>query len=200
MPDIICPIRAHVCTLRDRLCSRHGLSEPRVVVESLYFPCRGYTFNQVHDREHHSRDVLSQAVDQGSPKWLGAGGRIAYRILAVQTKRQFVDSRRAQERPAKRRPFKSARCVRSILLRNGKASRAIESVSWWEKSMKDGRTKAEALAEIRKQREAGETATDDGMRLAPESDAKDVDAVHYRTPGQWTRSTRKWRPYVSARF
>jgi hypothetical protein len=82
----------------------------------------------------------------------------------------------------------------------GKRLVQLKSVSWWEKSMKDGRTKAEALAEIRKQREAGETATDDGMRLAPESDAKDVDAVHYRTPGQWTRSTRKWRPYVSARF
>jgi hypothetical protein len=51
---------------------------------------------------------------------------------------------------------------------------------------------AEELAESRRQREAAENATDDGMPVAPEHKARDVAEIQYRTPKQWVRHARKW--------
>jgi hypothetical protein len=58
--------------------------------------------------------------------------------------------------------------------------------------MIDDEVNAEELAENRKQREAAETATDDGMPVAPESKTGDVDEVEDIGPKQWVKSARKW--------
>jgi hypothetical protein len=50
---------------------------------------------------------------------------------------------------------------------------------------------AEELAENRRQREAAENATDDGMPVAPEHDAGDVGQIQYKTPKQRLRHARK---------
>jgi hypothetical protein len=58
--------------------------------------------------------------------------------------------------------------------------------------MIDDQVNTEELAESRRQREAAENATDDGMPVAPENKARDVQGIHYRTPKQWVRHARKW--------
>lgn len=58
--------------------------------------------------------------------------------------------------------------------------------------MIDDQVNAEELAESRGQREAAENATDDGMPVAPEHDARDVGQIQYKTPKQWIRHARKW--------
>ena len=50
--------------------------------------------------------------------------------------------------------------------------------------MIDSRMNAEEVAENRKQREAAENATDDGMPVAPEGKVGDVDDVQQITPQQ----------------
>jgi hypothetical protein len=58
--------------------------------------------------------------------------------------------------------------------------------------MIDDHVNAEELAERRRQREAAESATDDGMPVAPEVKERDVEGIQYRTPKQWVRHARKW--------
>lgn len=58
------------------------------------------------------------------------------------------------------------------------------SASPTEYSMIDSRMNAEEVAENRKQREAAENATDDGMPVAPEGKVGDVDDVQQITPQQ----------------
>lgn len=58
--------------------------------------------------------------------------------------------------------------------------------------MIDGQVNAEERAESKKQREAAETATDDGMPVVPEVKARDVEVIQYRIPKQWVRCARKW--------
>jgi len=58
--------------------------------------------------------------------------------------------------------------------------------------MIDDQVNAEELAESRKQREAAQKATDDGMPVAPEDNAKDLGQIPYETPKQWIRHARKW--------
>ncbi len=58
--------------------------------------------------------------------------------------------------------------------------------------MTNDQVNAEELAERRKQREAAQNATDDGMPLAPENKPGGVDGIRYKTPRQWVRHTRKW--------
>jgi hypothetical protein len=69
---------------------------------------------------------------------------------------------------------------------------ANRSASPREYSMIDDQMNAEEVAENRKQRETAENATDDGMPVAPESKAGDVDEVQGITPKQWVKSARKW--------
>ncbi|NPT61419.1 hypothetical protein [Paraburkholderia elongata] len=58
--------------------------------------------------------------------------------------------------------------------------------------MIDDQVNAEELAESKKQREAAETATDDGMPVVPEGKAGDVKVIQYRTPKQWMKYAMKW--------
>jgi hypothetical protein len=58
--------------------------------------------------------------------------------------------------------------------------------------MIDDRVNAEKLAEGRKQREAAETATDDGMPVAPDMRVKDIDVTQDGTPKRWVKHTRTW--------
>lgn len=58
--------------------------------------------------------------------------------------------------------------------------------------MIDDQVSAEELAESKKQREAAETATDDGMPVAPESNTTGNGAIQYRTLKQWVKHSRKW--------
>ncbi|MGF6782530.1 hypothetical protein P3T21_007771 [Paraburkholderia sp. GAS334] len=58
--------------------------------------------------------------------------------------------------------------------------------------MIDDQVNAEELAESKNQREAAETATDDCMPVVPESKARDVEVIQYRTPKQWVKHSRKW--------
>ena len=58
--------------------------------------------------------------------------------------------------------------------------------------MIDHQMNAEEVAENKKQREAAENATDDGMPVAPESNAGDVDEVQDVTPKQWVKTAGKW--------
>jgi hypothetical protein len=58
--------------------------------------------------------------------------------------------------------------------------------------MIDDQVNAEELAESRRQREAAENATDDGMPVAPENKTRDVEEIQYKTPKQWVRHARKW--------
>jgi hypothetical protein len=58
--------------------------------------------------------------------------------------------------------------------------------------MIDDQVNVEELAESRRQREAAENATDDGMAVAPENKARDVGEIQYQTPKQWVRHARKW--------
>jgi hypothetical protein len=69
---------------------------------------------------------------------------------------------------------------------------ANRSASPREYSMIDDHMNAEEVAENRKQREAAENATDDGMPVAPESKVGDVDEVQDITLKQWVKSERKW--------
>ncbi|WP_167528668.1 hypothetical protein [Paraburkholderia azotifigens] len=57
--------------------------------------------------------------------------------------------------------------------------------------MIDDQVNAEELAESRRQREAAENATDDGMPVAPEHNARDVGQIQYKTPKQWIRYSKK---------
>lgn len=58
--------------------------------------------------------------------------------------------------------------------------------------MIDVQVNADELAESRKQREAAETATDDGMPVAPDMRAKDIDVTQDGTPKRWVKHARKW--------
>jgi hypothetical protein len=58
--------------------------------------------------------------------------------------------------------------------------------------MIDDQVSAEELAESRKQREAAETATDDGMPVAPEINTRGVGAIQYRMLKQWVKHSKKW--------
>jgi hypothetical protein len=69
---------------------------------------------------------------------------------------------------------------------------AKRSASMREYGMIDERMNAEEGAESRKLREAAENATDDGMPVAPESKAGDVDGVQDIAPKRWVKSARKW--------
>jgi hypothetical protein len=57
--------------------------------------------------------------------------------------------------------------------------------------MIDDQVDVEELAESRKQREAAATATDDGMRVAPE-DEKRVEETQDSAPKRWVRHAGKW--------
>jgi hypothetical protein len=58
--------------------------------------------------------------------------------------------------------------------------------------MIDDQVNVEELAENKKQREAAETATDDGMPVAPDSKAEGGTTIQYRTPRQWVKHARTW--------
>ncbi|SDG21015.1 hypothetical protein [Paraburkholderia phenazinium] len=68
--------------------------------------------------------------------------------------------------------------------------------------MIDDQVSAEELAESKKQREAAETATDDGMPVAPtpaaptpaapKSNTRGVGAIQYKTLKQWVKHSTKW--------
>jgi hypothetical protein len=58
--------------------------------------------------------------------------------------------------------------------------------------MIDDQVNAEELEESRRQREAAENATDDGMPVAPENKERVVEGIQYRAPKQWVRHARKW--------
>lgn len=58
--------------------------------------------------------------------------------------------------------------------------------------MIDEQANVEELAESKSLREASENATDDGMPVAQENQAKDVEQIHYKMPKQWVRHARKW--------
>lgn len=64
--------------------------------------------------------------------------------------------------------------------------------------MTDDLVNADDLAERKKQREALATATDDGMPVGLENKPGDVEAIQYRTPKKWAKSTRKWRGIAGA--
>jgi hypothetical protein len=49
-----------------------------------------------------------------------------------------------------------------------------------------------ALSENRKQRDAAANATDDGMPVAPEREAQDIEVSPDRAPKQWVRHARTW--------
>jgi hypothetical protein len=66
------------------------------------------------------------------------------------------------------------------------------SASPREYSMIDNQMNAEEAAENRKQREAAENATDDGMPVAPEGKVGDVDGVQEITPKRWVKSAKRW--------
>jgi hypothetical protein len=65
--------------------------------------------------------------------------------------------------------------------------------------MIDEQVNVEELAESRGLRDAAENATDDGMPVAPEHKARDVEQIQCKVPKQWVRSARKW-PGSGRRF
>ncbi len=58
--------------------------------------------------------------------------------------------------------------------------------------MIDDQVNAQELAESRRQREAAENATDDGMPVAPGHDMEDQRHIDQEAPKQWVRHARKW--------
>lgn len=58
--------------------------------------------------------------------------------------------------------------------------------------MIDDQVNADELAESRKQREAAEAASEDGMPAAPDMRAKDVDVSEDGSPKRWVKHARKW--------
>jgi hypothetical protein len=66
------------------------------------------------------------------------------------------------------------------------------SASAREYSMIGDQMNVKKAAENREQREAAESATDDGMPVAPEGKVEDVGDVLDITPKRWVKSARKW--------
>ncbi len=58
--------------------------------------------------------------------------------------------------------------------------------------MIDDQVSEEEIAESRRQRQAAQNATDDGMPAAPEKSAAPVVQMQYRTPKHWVKHARKW--------
>lgn len=58
--------------------------------------------------------------------------------------------------------------------------------------MIDDQVNAEELADSRKQREAAETSTDDGVPIATDMSAKESDVTLDSTPKRWVKHTRTW--------
>jgi hypothetical protein len=58
--------------------------------------------------------------------------------------------------------------------------------------MIDDQVNLEELEEMKRQRQAVQEATDDGMPVAPGEDAKARAEMRYRRPKQWVKYARKW--------